>query len=48
MLLAAKAILFAVALYFIALGVVALLRPTRAERFLLGFVSSPVKQTPQR
>jgi NADH:ubiquinone oxidoreductase subunit 6 (subunit J) len=41
--LVGKAILVAVALYFIALGVAALRRPVHARRFLLGFADSTAK-----
>lgn len=43
LLLAANALLVAVALYFIALGVLALARPAIAGRFLLGFADTAIK-----
>jgi hypothetical protein len=39
----AKAVLFAVALFFLALGLLALARPRVAKRFLLGFAKSASK-----
>jgi uncharacterized protein YjeT (DUF2065 family) len=43
MLLPAKAILIAVAIYFVALGATALFRPKNASNFLLGFANTPSK-----
>ena len=43
LLIAGKAILVAVAAYFLLLGSVALIRPDKANRFLLGFASSALK-----
>jgi len=42
-LVAAKGILVTVAVYFLALGGVALLRPNTARQFLLGFADTPFK-----
>jgi len=39
----AKAVLFAVALFFSVLGLLALVRPDAAKRFLLGFATSASK-----
>ena len=43
LLLAAKTILAAVAIFFLLLGLVALIRPNHARRFLLGFAASASK-----
>lgn len=43
LLVAAKTILIAVALFLFALGLVALMRPGSAKRFLLGFATSAPK-----
>jgi len=43
MLLAAKTTLVPVALFFLVLGVIALIRPDNAKRFLLGFATSAPK-----
>lgn len=43
LLLAAKAILVAVAFYFLLLGTIALILPAQANRFLLGFAASAPK-----
>lgn len=39
----AQLVVFATACYFLLLGIVALWKPTRASRFLLGFADSPAK-----
>ena len=43
LLVAAKTILAAVAIFFLLLGLVALIRPNQARRFLLGFAASAPK-----
>lgn len=43
LLIAAKAILAAVAIFFLILGLAALIRPSSAKRFLLGFATSALK-----
>ena len=43
LLVAAKTILVAVAIFFLLLGLIALIRPSIAERFLLGFAGSALK-----
>lgn len=43
LLVAAKTMLVAVAIFFLLLGVVALIRPNPARRFLLGFAASAYK-----
>jgi uncharacterized protein YjeT (DUF2065 family) len=43
MLVAAKTILVAAALFFLVLGLTALIRPSNAKRFLLGFATSAPK-----
>lgn len=43
LLVAAKTILVAVAIFFLLLGLVALIRPLQARRFLLGFAASASK-----
>ena len=43
LLLAAKAILTAVAIFFLILGLTALIRPSSAKHFLLGFATSALK-----
>jgi hypothetical protein len=43
LLTATKIFLAAVAVYFLALGVISLFRPSQAKRFLLGFADSALK-----
>ena len=43
LLVAAKTILIAVALFFLTLGLAALIQPSNAKRFLLGFATSAPK-----
>lgn len=43
LLVAAKTILLAVALFFVLLGLISLARPSHARRFLLGFAASAPK-----
>ena len=43
LLVAAKTILAAVAIFFLVLGLAALIRPSSAKRFLLGFATSALK-----
>jgi hypothetical protein len=43
MLVVAKAIVAVVAIYFLALGAIALVRPANARGFLLGFADSAIK-----
>ena len=43
LLVAAKTILAAVAMFFLVLGLAALIRPSSAKRFLLGFATSALK-----